>query len=312
MKALVTGADGFVGRWLVRHLEGAGDEVFPAIGGHLPAMATRGTQVDVRRPEEVTTLVSSVRPDAIYHLAAVAFEPDAARGPHDALEITVGGTLSVLEAARGLDPQPIVFVPSSAEVYGGHTGAGPIPETSPLAPDNVYGATKAAQELLSLAYGRAYGMRVVVARAFNHVGPGQRESFAVASFAMQLARIAAGLAEPVLRTGNLGVERDFTDVRDVVRAYRLLVSGRHAGQAYNVASGRPTSLRAIVDSLVERSGQAVRFEVDPARMRRIDVPSIAGDAGRLREATGWRPEIELGTTLDDIWADAVQRSAASA
>lgn len=309
MKALVTGADGFVGRWLVRHLEDAGDEVWPATGGHLPGVSTRGTQLDVRRPEEVAAMVSSARPDAIYHLAAVAFGPDAASGPFDALEITVGGTLGILEAARALEPQPIVFVPSSAEVYGGQAGADPIPETSPLAPDNVYGATKAAQELLSFAYGRAYGMRVVVARAFNHIGPGQRESFAVASFAMQLARIAAGSAEPVLRTGNLRVERDFTDVRDVVRAYRLLVTGGHIGQPYNVASGRPASLRGVVDGLVERSGQAVTFEVDPARMRPIDVPSIAGDAGRLREATGWRPQIELEKTLDDVWADAVERSA---
>jgi GDP-4-dehydro-6-deoxy-D-mannose reductase len=176
-----------------------------------------------------------------------------------------------------------------------------------MAPVNVYGATKAAQETLGLAYHRAGRVPVVVARAFNHIGPGQRESFVVPAIALQLARIAVGGAAPELRVGNLDARRDFPDVRDVVRAYRLLVAGGHAGQPINVASGKAVAIREVLDALVALSGLEVEVMVDPARLRRADLPVVCGSSALLRRLTGWRPRIRLSSTLNDVWEDALRR-----
>lgn len=305
MKALVIGADGFVGRHLVSHLRDAGDEVVEAVG---PAAEGTGARlpIDVRDPDSVRSVVEAAAPEAIYHLAAVAYGPDATADAGRAVQVTVGGTVSVIEAAAHAGKQATVLVTGSSEVYGGAV-AGPLSEDAPLQPTNVYGATKVAQEALALALGRAMEVPVVVTRAFNHIGPGQRPSFAVASFARQLRMIERRAAEPVLRVGNLDPVRDFTDVRDVVRAYRLLVSGGHVGMPVNVASGVGRSIHEILDTLVEQSGLGARIEIDPTRVRRDDPPRIVGDSSRLRQLTRWGPEISLRTTLRDIWSDAQER-----
>ena len=305
MKALVIGADGFVGRHLVSHLRASGDEVIEAVG---PAAERSGTRlpIDVRDPDSVRSAVGAAAFQAIYHLAAVAYGPDAAADANEAVRVTVGGTVSVVEAASHAGSPAIVLVTGSSEVYGGASHR-PLDEEAPLRPSNVYGATKVAQETLALTMGRALHVPVVVTRAFNHIGPGQRPSFAVASFARQLRMIDQRAAEPVLRVGNLDPMRDFSDVRDVVRAYRLLVAGGHVGIPVNVASGVGRSIREILDTLVEESGVNPRIEVDPARVRRDDPPRIVGDPSRLRQLTGWIPEIPLRTTLRDIWSDAQER-----
>lgn len=164
-----------------------------------------------------------------------------------------------------------------------------------------------AQEILGLTYHRSHDIPVVVGRAFNHIGPGQRDVFVVASFAMQLARISAGAVPPVVQVGNLDAERDFTDVRDVVRAYRLLVMGRATGEPINVATGAAVTIRQILDLLITLSGVEVDIQIDPGRLRRADPPRIVGDATRLHSLTGWAPAIPLERTLRDIWADAKQR-----
>lgn len=305
MKALVIGADGFVGRHLVSHLRDAGDEVIEAVG---PAAERAGSRLplDVRDADSVRSVVRAAAPEAIYHLAAVAYGPDAAADPSGAVQVTVGGTVSVLQAASHAANPATVLVTGSSEVYGAAI-EGSVAEDAPLRPMSVYGATKVAQETLALAMGRAMNVPVVVTRAFNHIGPGQRPSFAVASFARQLRMIERRAAKPVLRVGNLEPVRDFSDVRDVARAYRLLVAGGHVGSPVNVATGVGRSIRELLDTLVEESGANPRIEVDPARVRRDDPPRIVGDPSRLRQLTGWIPEIPLRTTLRDIWSDAQER-----
>lgn len=308
MRALVTGADGFVGRWLVQHLEASGDEVWQACGMQHGHHGPRSRSVDLRDPKASLEVVAAARPDAIFHLAAVAFGPDAQQSPADALEITVGGTMNVMRAAAGLESQPTVLISSSGEVYGRPSSDAMLSEQDPVAPVSAYGASKAAQEMVAMAYHHAGVVQVVVARAFNHIGPGQRESFVVSSFAHQLAAIAAGEQEPILRVGNLHAERDFTDVRDVVAAYRLLVDRRLTGEPYNVASGRATSVNGILRDLIAVSGLEVEVEVDAGRMRAADPPIVVGDARRLREATGWAPAVPYQMTLRHVWDDALVRS----
>lgn len=299
MRALVIGADGFVGRHLVAHLRAEGDDVIEAVGPH--AATDGGRQpVDVRDPGTVGDLIADVQPDALYHLAAVAYGPDAAQDLPAAIAITIGGTANVLGAVARASSRTVVLVTGSSEVYGAPE-TDFITESTELRPVNLYGATKVAQEALGFAYGRAHDLRVVVTRSFNHIGPGQRDAFAVASFARQLRSIQAGTHEPRLRVGNLDSVRDFTDVRDVVRAYRLLVTGAHADEPVNVASGEGRTMRSIVDRLIEMSGMDVSIEVDPARVRARDPRRIVGDASRLRMLTGWAPAIPIDRTLVDIW-----------
>lgn len=306
MKALVTGADGFVGRWLVKHLEASGDEVWEATG-------IRGAESPRRRPMDlldqrsVRATIAWASPQAIYHLAAVAFGPDATADLGRAIDVTVRGTAFVLESAAALDRPPIAFIPSSSEVYG-RAEDGAIAESHERSPTNAYGATKLAQETFGLAFHQAGRLRVAVARAFNHIGPGQRASFVVPSFAAQLAEIAAGRAEAVLRVGNLEAVRDFTDVRDVVRAYRLLVAGEHAGEAINVASGRDVAIRSLLRELIALSGLSVTVIVDPSRIRPGEPAALVGSSARLHALTGWSPRITLDQTLRDVWTDARERA----
>jgi GDP-4-dehydro-6-deoxy-D-mannose reductase len=310
VKALVTGADGFVGRWLIEHLQRSGDEVWEAPGRGEGAHPRRRA-LDVSDVQAVQAAMAWARPEAIYHLAAVAAGPDTAGDIGRAIDVTVRGTAHVLASASRLDPPPIVLIPSSGEVYGS-AGAEPIDEGATPAPVSLYGATKLAQEAIGLAYHRSGGVRVAVARAFNHIGPGQREAFVVASLAMQLAKGRTGSRRPVeVRVGNLAAHRDFTDVRDVVRAYRLIMAGGHFGEPLNVASGRAVSIRDVLDRLVDASGLDVEISEDPARMRPADVPIVRGSYARLRSLTGWEPEIPLDETLRDVWTDALERTSAA-
>ena len=302
MRALVTGADGFVGRWLTRHLEAEGDEVHQ-LHGHRES--PDATVIDLRDAVAVAAEVRVVQPGAVYHLAAVAFGPDAAGDVRRAIDVNVGGTANLLEACASLVHPPTVLVVSSAELYAAVDGR-PITESDAVLPANVYGATKLAQEAVALAYHRA-GLPVVIVRPFNHIGPGQRPDFVVPSFARQLARIVGGLQEPEVSVGNLAAIRDFSDVRDVVRAYRLLVQGAVVGRPLNVASGRGTRLRDLLDSLIKISGVEAAVRVDPVRLRPVDVPSVIGDATALTDLTGWRPQFSLSESLQAVWEDALVR-----
>jgi GDP-4-dehydro-6-deoxy-D-mannose reductase len=312
LRVLVLGARGFVGRHLVALLRERGHEVVPADREpHEDALP-----VDVADSLAVRGALELARPDAVAHLAAQAFVPAALADPAGTFAVNAGGTLHVLEAARaqaaGGGAAPRVLVVSSAEVYGAQPPAAyPLRETTAPRPANPYAASKLAAEALAQSYARSYGLDTVVTRAFNHIGPGQDERFAVAGFAAQIARAAAGHG-PLIQVGNLEAARDFLDVRDVCAAYALLLEGAgEPGELYNVASGTATSLKDVLRRLVQIARVPVEIREDPARMRPADVPLSAGDAAKLRAATGWAPRISLPAALRAVYDDARERAGAT-
>ena len=267
--------------------------------------------VDVTDRLAVHGALELARPDAIAHLAAQAFVPDSLADPAGSFDVNARGTLNLLEAARVHEHDgsaPRLLIVSTADVYGAQPReAYPLRETAAPSPRNPYAASKVGAEALALAYARSYGVDAVVTRAFNHIGRGQDERFAVASFAAQVARAAAG-GERVVRVGNLEAQRDFLDVRDVCEAYALLLEGRgEGGEIYNVASGVATPMREILRRLIEIARVPVEVRDDPARMRPADVPLSAGDASKLRAATGWTPRIPLTAALRAVYDDARAR-----
>ncbi len=298
MRILVTGADGFVGRWLSSELEQAGHEVVPLAPDR-----------DVRDAEAVREAVADVRPDAVAHLAAVAFAPDAAAAAETAFEVAVLGTINVVEAIRQQTPPPALLVTGSSEVYGPPAPHElPLTEAATLRPSTPYALSKAAQESVALAYAARHSFPAVVTRSFNHSGPGQRPEFIVSALAHRVLDVARGRAGEV-RVGNLDVRRDISDVRDVARAYRLLLEGAvgstsvSGGIVVNVCSGRSVSIRQILEELCRLAGvdPALRIAADLARPN--EAPEIRGDHSLLGQLTGWQPAWTLSETLASIWSD---------
>jgi GDP-4-dehydro-6-deoxy-D-mannose reductase len=285
----VTGGHGFVGGWLRRHLAECGDEV-----------ASPDERVDVTDPGALTGAMTGFGPDAVYHLAALTHVGDSWLAPGEVFRVNAMGTLNVLEAARRCDPAPRVVVVGSAEEYGVvSAGELPVREDAPLRPVSPYAASKVAAEFLALQAYLGYGLPALVVRPFNHVGPGQPPSFVVSAIAHRVVE-AERTGTKTVRVGNLEPRRDFTDVRDVVRAYRMVAEAGEPGEAYNVCSGRDVSVAEIAEVLKSMAAAEVTFEVDPALVRPVDLPVLRGDGERLRSATGWRPQIDLERTLADV------------
>jgi GDP-4-dehydro-6-deoxy-D-mannose reductase len=287
VRAFVTGGQGFVGPWLLEHLAASGDVV-------------AASDVDVTDPDGLSQAMVQARPDAVYHLAAQSSVGASWSGEVLTFEVNATGTLHVLAAAQACRPRPRVLLVSSAEVYGVVPADQlPVTETAPFRPTTPYAASKAAAELLGLQAFLGNGLEVVRARPFNHTGPGQLPKFVIPALARQVAEAAKSGAK-VLETGNLHVLRDVTDVRDVVRAYRLLVERGVPGEAYNVCRGRSVSVAELAQRLLAIAGLDLETRVDPARVRPVDVAEMRGDPGRL-QAIGWRPQISLDQTLADVF-----------
>jgi GDP-4-dehydro-6-deoxy-D-mannose reductase len=290
VRLLVTGAGGFLGGHLVAHLLASGDTVFATSTPPLPALpGATVLEADILEPAALARALELARPEAVVHLAGLAHVGASWERPGEYFRVNVLGTENVVQAAQGAQ----VVLASSAEVYG-PAGAAPIPEAAPYAPASPYALTKAAAERLVLAAGG------VVLRSFNVIGPGQVPTFALPGFARQLATIARGESEPVLRVGNLEARRDFVHVEDAARAYRLVAERGEAGGIYNLASGRAHSIAEMLAALCRVAGLAPRIEVDPERFRPTDVPVLEGDASRLR-ALGWAPEHSVEAALTDLW-----------
>jgi GDP-4-dehydro-6-deoxy-D-mannose reductase len=300
--ALITGANGFCGRHLAAHLLNSGYRVagFDLEAGPNPDLALyRG---DISDTVAVEAMLAEVRPEAIFHLAAL-LNP---RLPYDTLHrVNARGTLNLLEAARAACPRATVLVTSSSAVYGSVKPEDlPIAESQPFHPASIYAVTKIAQETLAYQQYAAHGLRVVRTRPFNLVGPGENPAFASSAFARQIAEIELGRRRPILVVGNLDSVRDFTDVRDAVRAYRLLTERGEAGGVFNVCSGRATPIRHVLEILLSLSAvRGISVEIDPARFQPADVPIQVGDPSRLQAVTGWSPAIALEQTLADVLDD---------
>ena len=307
MRVLVTGGNGFVGGFAIEALRARGDEVFAAGRG-----ATDMMPLDLGDSLNLRGVIDIAQADAVVHLAAQAFVPQSIADPLETFDVNAMGTARLLEAIRAArdvgGSNPRVLIISTAEVYGAQPpSAFPLKETTSLHPANPYAASKVAAEAYSLAAARTYGLDVMVARSFNHIGPGQDERFAVSSFAMQLARIARGGPSELL-VGELSAERDFLDVRDVVAAYLALLDRGERGEIYNVCSGSAISIRDVLRRLVTTARVAVEIREDPARMRPSDTPLFVGDGTKLRAATGWSPQIPLATSLRDTYRAAYERA----
>jgi GDP-4-dehydro-6-deoxy-D-mannose reductase len=291
MRVFVTGGHGFVGPYLRDHLAAMGDDV----------TAPTQDDVDLDDPAALNKAIADCQPEAIYHLAALAHVGESWSNPERTFDVNAVGTLRLLEAARQVEPHPRVLLIGSAEVYGPVTPEDmPLKESHPLKPVTPYAASKVAAEYLGVQYTYGFDVPVVLARSFNHIGPGQGGRFLVSDIA---GRIAASMksGEPgSIKIGNLSARRDFTDVRDVVRAYRMLIEAGEPGQAYNVCSGVDVSVEEIAHRLLDLAGVDLTLEVDPALKRPVDIPVLRGDNGRIREATGWTPSYSLDDTLRDV------------
>ncbi len=313
MRVLVTGAAGFVGGHALTELRHAGHEVvatvLPGQTDQVPgAIATVG--VDLVDAAGMADLFARHTPDAVLHLAGMAFVPMAWEQPQAAFHINTIGTINVLEAARRHTPNARVLAVTSAQLYGHQPRPTAIREDDPPAADNLYALTKWSADAATRMFAARYGLHAMTARPCNHIGPGQSESFVVSAFARQLIAIANGRQPAVMKVGNLASQREFTDVRDTVRAYRLLLEKGRAGFAYNVATGALTTIQALFDRLCTIVGVSPEVTIDPALYRPTDSQPIL-DTSRILEHVGWRPEIPIETTLRDVVEDFRQRIARS-
>lgn len=304
MKALITGATGFVGHYLADELK----STYETIGTYWLEPDPSSYQkfaalhpLDIRDEAAVRQLMATVQPDTIFHLAAQTHVPTAFKAPWDTLETNIQGTLNLLQATHDIVPNSRLLVVSSSEVYGLVQPADlPVTEHQPFNPSNPYSVSKATTELLSRQYHMTYGLDAIIARPFNHLGPAQSTRFAVADFATQIAAMQRGEQAPILRVGNLDAQRDYSDVRDVVRAYRLLVEQGVSGDVYNICRGEAYPMRALVEMLIELTGLSVHIEVEAERFRPLDLPILVGDATKIKTQIGWQPLIPIQQSLQDM------------
>lgn len=313
MHVLITGAFGFAGQHLIRELLRHNHEIIAfdldSTLGHLRDVRTYAG--DIQDFDVVERVVAGVQPDACIHLSAITFVPEGWINIKSMFSVNLTGTLNILEAFRKHAPDARILVISSAEVYGHNPRNHLVTEDDLFNPDNPYAISKAAADLTTLSYTRQHGMHTMTARPGNHIGPGQSSGFVVASLAEQLTAIVQGRARPVLQVGNLQSKRDFTDVRDVVRAYRLLIESGKAGEAYNIASSRAMIVRALLDDLCSIAGIHPHIEIDPNRFRQAEDRPLL-DITRIGKDVGWRPEIPLSRTLQDIMTGLGQMKAPGA
>jgi GDP-4-dehydro-6-deoxy-D-mannose reductase len=310
--ALVTGAAGFVGQWLSRALLADGWNVVGAGNAALPVAsilsedekrAITWARADVRQPSDIARVFDQAKPDAVFHLAGVTFIPDAQGDPGLTYEINILGAARLLHEVtlrrRAGEIDPVLLVVGSGTQYGRALEQRPLRETDVQRPMSIYAASKAAQEVVALEAARSEGVRVVATRSFNHSGPGQPDQFLLPALVHRVLAIRDG-AEPTLRIGNADTVRDFLHVRDVARAYLALVDSGTPGEAYNVCSGEGARVRDLAKRVLAAAGVNAAIEVEPALVRRAEVPWLVGDPAKLRGATGWAPALSCNDIIDDL------------
>ncbi len=313
-RVLITGIGGFAGSHLAEYLlSTTEDEVWGIIHHSQWRLAEiekklHLLRVDLTDPIATLEAINIARPDKVYHLAGQADVGQAWTEPWRTYKLNLRTQLNILESIVALKLQPAILLVTSNLVYGQPRQL-PLDESAPLQPDTPYGVSKAAQDLMGRQYVITNRLHIVRARPFNHIGPRQAASFVVPAFAEQVARIEAGLQEPVIRVGNLSARRDFSDVRDIVRAYYLLAEKGRPGEAYNVGSGHSHTIREVLDILLTNTPVPIREETDPQRLRPSDIPDLYGNNEKLHQETGWRPQISFQKSVLDVLAEWRERVA---
>jgi GDP-4-dehydro-6-deoxy-D-mannose reductase len=313
-RVFITGAGGFVGGHLERHLLA----LYPDIEIHgtiLPTLSIPHQRervfyhpVDLKVESAVRALITELRPDYIYHLAAQAFVPRSFEAPWETLENNILAQLNVILACLGCGLRPRMLVVSSAEIYGHiQPHEVPVKETADLRPTSPYSVSKIAQDMLAYQYYLSHRLPIMRARPFNHFGPGQHENFVAPAFGMQIARIETGLQEPIIHVGDLSAKRDFTDVRDIVRAYQMITERGTPGGVYNVASNKAYPIQVLLDTMIAHSKVKIDVMVDAERLRPVTIPILQGDCTHLHTETGWQPQISFEQSVADIMNDCRQR-----
>jgi len=309
MKALIIGGAGFVGGYLGDHLHyDCGWSVYTTKLPHEKIISSYAEVLDLNilNIDEIESVLTKVEPDYIFHLAAQSSVALSWENPGLTVDVNIKGAVNLMDAVRTLDYKPRILLIGSGEEYGYiNESETPIKEDNRLRPGNIYAATKVCQNMLGQIYTKAYDMDIIMVRAFNHIGPGQDPRFVVSDFCKQAAEIEAGIREPVMKVGNLSAKRDFTDVRDVVKAYSKLVQKGKKGETYNVGSGKAVAIQQILDKILELSAVKIEISIDTGKIRPIDIPLIEADTDKLKLDTGWEPVIPLELTIKntlDYWS----------
>ncbi len=303
LNALIIGGAGFVGKYLIRHIKSdklwnvyvtklEHENIYECVDGLF--------DLNILNKDEIKHVLNEVKPDYIFHLAAQSSVALSWKNPGLTIDINVKGTVNLLEAVKEAGIKTRILLIGSGEEYGRiMPNEVPIAEDNSLRPGNIYAATKAAQNMIGKIYSDAYDMDIVLVRAFNHIGPEQAPMFVVADFCKQAVEIKKGLREPIIRVGNLSAKRDFTDVRDVVKAYVLLIENGKKGETYNVGSGKAVEINYILNKIIALSGIKAEVLVEKERLRPVDIPTIEADISKINRDTAWHKEIELEETLKD-------------
>lgn len=309
MKVLITGITGFAGSHLADFLLERGDikvygtERWRSRTENIEHIKDRITLMgcDIRDASSVKKLIEKIKPDRIFHLAAQSFVLSSWHAPQETLTTNIIGELNVFEAVRELGINPLIQIAGSSEEYGLlKEDELPVKETNLLKPLSPYAVSKVAQDLLGYQYYKSYGLKIIRTRGFNHSGPRRGEVFVCSDFARQIARIERKQQKPIVYVGNLEAIRDFTDVRDMVRAYWLATEKGRPGEVYNICSGKGYRIREVLDILLSLSKEEIEVRQDPEKMRPSDIPVLIGDSTKFRGATGWKPEIPFEKTLEDL------------
>lgn len=307
-KALITGIAGFVGSHLAELLLEKGFEVYGLSRPRTKMDHIEGIKnklhledADILDTHSLYSMISRIKPDYIFHLAAQSFVPTSWVSPAVTLEVNIVGSANIFEAVRMTKIDPVIQIACSSEEYGlVHEDELPIKETNPLRPLSPYAVSKLAMDYMGYQYHESYGVRIIRTRGFNHTGPRRGDTFAESNFAKQVALIEKGKQEPVISVGNLDAKRDYTDVRDMVRGYLVAVEKCDPGDVYNIASGSAIRIGDMLDMLIGMSKIKVTIKEDPARMRPSDVPVLIGDASKFMAKTGWKTEIPFEKTMEDL------------
>jgi len=313
MRILITGITGFVGSHLAEYcLNNFDVEVFGTVFSHhlgdelqrIEKIKDKVTllECDLTNRVSVSRVLEKSKPDKIFHLAAQSFVPTSWKSPGDTLMNNIMGELNIFEVCRDIGINPVIILACSSEEYGFvKEEETPIKETNELRPLSPYGVSKVCQDKLGYQYYKSYGLKTIITRFFNTEGPGRGQDFVTSTFAKQVAEIEKGKREPVIKVGNLEAKRDFTDVRDMVRAYWLATEKCDYGEPYNVCSGKTIPIQQVIDLLLKLTTvKDIKIEQDPERMRPSDVPILYGDASKFMEKTGWKPEIPFEKTMEDL------------